>query len=225
MCEFCLKHGDGKKWYLQAKNYSAELASDLRRQRFFKEFFADFKKTANDSLAGFERFGKAPALFKGIIRRLVTRSMKRDHFGQVVPHEEIEKIFALLNAVVRVPCVCREALRGQAVGYCFGLSIDGRFAYAGEPDRSYDSGPDTSGLERPSKEEALTLIRGFEKEGLLHSVWTFKTPFIGGLCNCDRSDCLAMRSLNADLPVMFKAEYVAEVDWERCRGCRSCWQG
>ena len=31
MCEFCLKHGEGKKWYLQAKNYSDDLPADLRR--------------------------------------------------------------------------------------------------------------------------------------------------------------------------------------------------
>ena len=29
MCEFCLKHGEGEKWYLQAKNYSDDLFSDL----------------------------------------------------------------------------------------------------------------------------------------------------------------------------------------------------
>lgn len=25
MCEFCTQHGEGKKWYLQMKNYSQEL--------------------------------------------------------------------------------------------------------------------------------------------------------------------------------------------------------
>ena len=25
MCEFCTEHGEGKKWYLQMKNYSEEL--------------------------------------------------------------------------------------------------------------------------------------------------------------------------------------------------------
>ena len=34
MCEFCHKHGEGKKWYLQAKNYSEDLLSDLRRREF-----------------------------------------------------------------------------------------------------------------------------------------------------------------------------------------------
>ena len=25
MCEFCTEHGEGKKWYLQMKNYADEL--------------------------------------------------------------------------------------------------------------------------------------------------------------------------------------------------------
>ena len=37
MCEFCLKHGEGEKWYLQAKNYSEDLLSDLRRLKFLEQ--------------------------------------------------------------------------------------------------------------------------------------------------------------------------------------------
>jgi heterodisulfide reductase subunit A-like polyferredoxin len=66
-------------------------------------------------------------------------------------------------------------------------------------------------------------LREHEKEGLCHTVWTFIAPFIGGFCNCDRSDCLAMRStVTYRMPVMFRAEYVAEVNPELCNGCRQC---
>jgi hypothetical protein len=44
MCEFCLKHGEGKKWYLQAKNYSDDLLSDVRRRRFIESFFTDTER-------------------------------------------------------------------------------------------------------------------------------------------------------------------------------------
>ena len=40
MCEFCHKHGEGKKWYLQAKNYSDDLLSDLERRKYIVDFFA-----------------------------------------------------------------------------------------------------------------------------------------------------------------------------------------
>jgi ferredoxin len=90
-------------------------------------------------------------------------------------------------------------------------------------DASYLFGPDNSRLETVPKEEALQQFRRFENDGLCHSVWTFVAPFIGGICNCDRSDCGAMQSTVVHgLPVMFRAEYVAEADPERCNGCRAC---
>ena len=90
-------------------------------------------------------------------------------------------------------------------------------------DASYLTGPDTAGLETLSKDEALTNLQQHEKEGLCHTVWTFIAPFIGGICNCDRSDCMAMRStITYRMPVMFRAEYVAEVNPELCNGCRQC---
>ena len=90
-------------------------------------------------------------------------------------------------------------------------------------DSSFLSGPDTSGLEKLSTEQALEKFAEHEREGLCHSVWTFMTPFIGGVCNCDRSDCLAMRAtVTHDAKVMFRAEYTAEVNRDLCVGCRSC---
>ena len=92
-----------------------------------------------------------------------------------------------------------------------------------EIDASWLTGPDTGGLEGLSREEALASFRELEKKALCHTVWTFVTPFIGSICNCDRSDCVAMRAtLNLDHPMMFPAEYVAEVDPECCNGCRQC---
>ncbi len=38
MCEFCLQHGEGQKWYLQAKNYSQDLLSDAHRRKFIGDF-------------------------------------------------------------------------------------------------------------------------------------------------------------------------------------------
>lgn len=41
MCEFCKEHGEGKKWYLQAKNYRRELWNEERKQ-MTKEFFEKY---------------------------------------------------------------------------------------------------------------------------------------------------------------------------------------
>src|SRR5512139_1482018 len=106
MCEFCLKHGEGEKWYLQAKNYSDDLLSEVRRRRFI-EGFSDPKAMAREtarSAQRIDRLNKAPRLIKDMISRLVTRKMKKVHFGQVVPLEEIEQIFGFTSSITRIAC-------------------------------------------------------------------------------------------------------------------------
>jgi MinD superfamily P-loop ATPase len=69
----------------------------------------------------------------------------------------------------------------------------------------------------------LNLLKEWETEGLVHTVWTFGTPFIAGICNCDRSDCMAMlATVGRGVQLMFRAEFVAAVDEDLCTGCRSC---
>lgn len=229
MCEFCTQHGEGKKWYLQAKNYGEDLASDLRRQRFVDHFFNEMMVKGNRgspraALQRLQGLRKAPAVVQGLVRGLITRRFKREHFGQVVPVEDAEEIIGLCNGIVRVPCVCRRLTRGKDARYCIALSINPhRFFFDGIVSEDYWGGPDSAGLERLTQSQAVELVRDFEKEGLCHSVWTFIVPFIGGLCNCDRSDCYAMQyTLRERIKLMFRAEYVAEIDPERCGGCRSC---
>ena len=50
MCEFCVKHGEGKKWYLEAKNYAEDLLSDLRRREYISGFEPDHEVPANAPL-------------------------------------------------------------------------------------------------------------------------------------------------------------------------------
>lgn len=226
MCEFCTKHGEGKRWYLNAQNYSLDLASDIRRRKFVSKFFEKFDESTKKSLGQMKKLKTAPQIIQSLVGGIVTRKYKKEHFGQVVPIEDVEKIFEIVNSIVRLPCVCRKALTGKEERYCFGISVLPGWVWREDKiDLSYFPGPYTDGLEKMEKSEALNLIKDFENKGLMHSIWTFVTPFIGGLCNCDRSDCLAMiTSLNYDIKVMFKGEYVALIDGDRCSGCRSCMQ-
>jgi MinD superfamily P-loop ATPase len=90
-------------------------------------------------------------------------------------------------------------------------------------DRSLFNNPETGASERMAPEAAIDIMADLERRGLVHTVWTFLTPFIAGVCNCDRSDCMAMIStVGHDLKMMFKAEWVASVDWDLCKGCRAC---
>ncbi|MFB3886215.1 MAG: ATP-binding protein [Thermodesulfobacteriota bacterium] len=226
MCEFCLKHGEGKKWYLQAKNYSDDLLSDARRRRFIEEFASAPESLARDA-ERMDRLKKAPKVIRSMIARIITHRMKKVHFGQVVPIEEIEQIFGFTNSIARVACICRHISIGKEKRYCYGISLkpDGGMLgkILGGLDRSFLDGPYATGFEVLSRDEAISAFHTHEQEGLCHSVWTFHTPFIGGICNCDRSDCLALRSTVTNaIPVMFRGEYVAKVNPEECVGCREC---
>ena len=226
MCEFCHKHGEGKKWYLRAENYSEDLLSDVRRRKFIEGFLSEPERLRAD-LENLEKLDRVPALFRGALVRALSNRQKRFHYGQVVPIEDLERILGLVNNVVRLPCICRKITLGKEKRYCYGLSISpggGEFSRILRGlEQGYLSGPDTYGFETLSKEEALHALKEHERVGLCHTVWTFHTPFIGGICNCDRSDCIAMKAtVTHEFPVMFRAEYVAKVEPENCSGCRQC---
>jgi len=222
MCEFCHKHGEGQKWYLRAENYAEDLLSDMRRRKFIQDFTRT-PDNVRDRVRKSGQFMRLPPFVRGVMTPMVVNRQKKAHYGQVVPMEEIERIFAFVNSVFRFSCNCRQAMTGSVQRYCYGVSMvtqdESRFARI--LSSSYLAGPGTGGLETLSKYEAMTSLRELEKDGLCHTLWTFNTPFIGGICNC-HSDCPTIRSTIMGLPVMFRAEYVAEVKPEACNGCRQC---
>lgn len=90
-------------------------------------------------------------------------------------------------------------------------------------DASYLVGPHTAGLESMPKAEALDRIRESERDGNCHTVWTFVTPFLAGICNCSLPGCYAMKTtLTHKSPVFFRGEYVAGVDPGKCSACGQC---
>ena len=220
MCEFCTQHGEGKKWYLQAKNYSAELLHE-ERQRFMREFFETIDQNIADNVGALDKLRASdPAAHKALLPSIV-EEQKKNHWGQVVPIEEVDQILDMSLSVVRLPCVCRSTLRGyRDARFCFGVTASQsktQFrSLAGHPDYTTD-------LEELTREEAKKAIQKLDRNGLVHTVWTFITPYIGGICNCSVNECLPLKTrTRLDLPILFKAEYVSSIDWENCDGCRDC---
>ncbi len=224
MCDFCHQHGEGKKWYLDARNYSEDMLSDLKRRRYIEEFFGSPDHLAKGDRA-LTKLDRLPSFLTRGVRRKITARQKVNHFGQVVPIEDVEKILGFTTSVVRLACICRHVTLGPEHRYCYGLSMAPE---GGEivkllkgVDTSYLIGPQTGGLEFMSKEQALALMRENEDEGLCHTVWSFVTPFLGGLCNCSLPGCLAMKTtLTHRTPLMFRSEYVARVDDDLCSRLR-----
>jgi ferredoxin len=227
MCEFCHTHGEGKTWYLRAKNYSDDLLSDLDRRKFIGEFFETLPARYPGMVRGAERLQRAPAFVRKTVRRTLLRKQKADHFGQVLPIEDVERIMGFVTSVVRLACVCRKVTVGSEHRSCYGLSLGPgeaeMFKILKGAGSDYLIGPETKGLEPLTPAAALAAFKEHEKQGLCHTVWTFKAPFTGGLCNCDGTDCLAMKfQLGSGIATFFRAEYVAGVDHDLCNGCRAC---
>jgi NAD-dependent dihydropyrimidine dehydrogenase PreA subunit len=216
MCEFCAEHGEGQVWYLTMKNYGQELLSQGKRREHITAFFQDFEAGVAGSLPMLDAIQALPFVPDLVSRALIARQ-KKTHFGQVTPIEDVDKVLDMVDSFVRLPCVCRSLTTGRKqVRYCYGLGIDPASVLGQFPDYG-------ESLEWLTRAEARAAIHQLDQEGLVHSVWTFDTPFIGGLCNCDQ-DCMAYRvQVGAAMTqVFFPAEYVAVVDWDRCSGCKLC---
>lgn len=222
MCEFCLKHGEGKKWYLRAENYSREMMQELNVHHRASMFTKGFNKKIAAGLRMLRIISKMPAVVKNATMDLQFDHQKKSHFGQVVPIEDVEAIFAMMNTVVRLPCVCRGFTKGERKRYCMGITIFPLEKSDEDYFRLAFEEPDLQGLEYLRPEEATALMKEFESEALIHSVWTLPTPFVVGICNCDRESCGAFKAMHYGARVMFRAEYVAVVDPEKCIGCRAC---
>ncbi len=231
MCEFCTQHGEGKKWYLEMKNYSDELLSaDLNaketqfsgtssRVEWLQRFFNNFvlPATSSSKPAAGDWLTPPTANQSQQSEQEVLEHRKVVHFGQVLPIEDVEEVIDMVNSITRIPCGCRYLTTGKSdQRYCFGIGVDKWGVMGKFPD-------DASSLEVLEKGEAKRIFREYDSEGLVHSIWTGLTPYVVGLCNCDR-DCGAYRRYiySGGAPTFFRAEYVCQVDIERCNGCKNC---
>jgi len=123
----------------------------------------------------------------------------------------------MVDSITRMPCGCRFLNTGKTdKRYCFGLGLD-QWGILGK----YPTA--ASSLEVLDKAEAKKYFRKFDQEGLMHSIWTGVTPYVVGMCNCDH-DCGAYKGYieMRGAPNFFRAEYVCQVDWDQCTGCKEC---
>lgn len=229
MCEYCKEHGEGKKWYLQMKNYSDELfyqelsntqkeiaGVNTRTERRLRFFEKDVMPAITGVIAQqYQVKDESESKIK-LSKGEIAKRRKVD-FGQVLPIEDVELVINLADSITRFPCGCRFITTGKTdKRYCFGLGIDKQGVLGKFPDAA-------SSLEILSKKEVKKIIREYDNEGLIHTVWTCIAPYVGILCNCDR-DCREYKGYieKGGLPAFFRAEYVCQVDPEKCKGCRSC---
>jgi ferredoxin len=222
MCEFCTKHGDGQIWYKNAANYSHDLLSDLRRRDFIASFLESTFKDGFDTLGRLEAIYRKKGRLPGAIKHEMEERARREHYGQVLPIEEITGLVLKSDTIVRMPCACRWTTDKKEVRCCYGISFGVEAWYKGI-DMSYFGKASDEGLESLKREEAIAQMEQMEDLGAIHTIWTMVTPFIGAICNCTLRDCLAMKTLSSiHVETMARAEYMATVDEGLCTGCGVC---
>lgn len=222
MCEFCTQHGEGKKWYLNARNYATELVNELDRQKFIEHFFHDVIFKGNRQMSLLEKFFGGRISIPAKIRSRATERQKISHFGQIIPIEEIPKMLSMANTITRITCGCQWAAEKKESRTCYGLSV-GPPHWFDQLDFDFFGSPDLASFETLTRQEAYDAMLENDRQGMVHSLWTFETPFIGAICNCNSRYCLAMRStVGLKIPVMFRAEYIAALDETLCSGCKAC---
>lgn len=155
MCEFCMQHGEGKKWYLQAKNYNQELLNEQRK--------SVIRATLARGEEDWVKWGtEVDAMSIDPVAVRANASSQRDipekgAWGQIVPIEDVERILDMSVNIVRLSCLCRRFIRGvRNARFCFGLNVP-------EPDvQSFRELPDYSNdFEVLSKENAKQVFRRF----------------------------------------------------------------
>lgn len=214
MCEFCIQHGAGKKWYLEAQNYADKLARSQERELFIKNVFKDYRKMYGRKVRIADTAFKVPFVKKYALIKF-NEFFRNDHSGQVVSLEDAIAICSIPGRVSLADCPCRKYLFGKNEKKCilFGTTAE-----------IVDNIPEFSPVRDIGAEEAAELLKGFDELGMVHTIWTFKTPYIGVICNCNNRSCVLLH-LNhryKNLNVIRKGHEAASVNMEACTGCGNC---
>ncbi|MDW7673578.1 MAG: 4Fe-4S binding protein [Bacillota bacterium] len=220
MCQFCMTHGYGKVWYKNAQNYARQMYK-LKKGTKAKRMERDPEGEAALIIAeAVEARGLDPENFPRL-RHMASKASQEMIAGQVVTLEDAMTMVELASPIALMGCICRKISRGRLEDNedsytCMGLGI-GMFKWDRWPERY------KGGVQFVTVEEAKEWLTKWNKKGMVASLMTHGTPYIGGLCMCDYPDCLAIRyRLDYGINQMFKGEYVAYVNYGNCTGCGKC---
>ncbi len=225
MCQFCVEHGEGERWYLNARNYAYDLQSDLERRDYVVRFVRGFGDMRSNAITWMNRLEYLPKPLARAGKNAVSRHMRTHHFGQPLPIEDCERVFDIATSITAIPCICRMHEPGKhADEVCILVTTSPMADVLAEGFRDYADGPDLDDFHTLTKNEAMDLLRSCEESGLMHSIWTFETPFTAAICNCNiESGCMAMKMTQGyELKTMWRGEMVASLDDEACVRCGKC---
>lgn len=234
MCDLCMKHGAGGKWYLNASNYSDEIVKKYNLRDFLMEQYKNFEQISIRKTNGFNPVGLGYKLRIPIIGRLIKSTAERmlhstrppknpfkaeGHIGQVVPLEDAIAILRNCAAepIIEKNCMCRYMTRGIKEACCinFGVMseiIDKLPRFIPEKDKYHIT-----------REEAVKRFIQHNNKGYIGTIWFGPFPYINNLCSCESPECAGIRPrLDFGINSIYKAEYVIQLNSERCNNCGKC---
>ena len=234
MCEWCMKHGAGGKWYLNAKNYTDELAKELNLEEYLQEQWKNFENVFIRKILGFSSVGLGYKLQMPIIGRIFRqvaegmihsesknrKPIRADgHFGQIIPLEDAQLILSELASepIIQNYCMCRMMQRGVKDVCCINFGV-----LSGVIEKLPRFIPENSKV-RLDREEAVDALTKQNKKGRIATVWFQPVPYINAICSCETPQCGGLR-LRTDfgLKALYKGEYIIDVDINECQGCKKC---
>jgi len=140
MCDLCMKHGAGGKWYLNAEHYSNSIVEKYNLRDFLMEQYRNFEQIPVRKVHGFNAVGLGYKLRIPIIGRIVKRTAEKmlhstkpptnpfkaeGHIGQVVPLEDAIAILESCAAepIIEKNCMCRYMSRGIKDACCINFGV------------------------------------------------------------------------------------------------------
>ena len=230
MCDWCLQHGDGKKWFLNVQNYVRKFDE---MEDWLKEWNSNYRDVQS------QLWGPVSAEVDILKSRLSPRLEKladmdwqigfaQYHSAQVATLEECKEMVKAageVDGVVKLACTCRKYKRGgKYIGpentLCLGISAYASM-YHEHPERIWKEHK----IETVSTEEAIEHLENCSEKGMAHNASFVGSPaYMSKICNCEYPVCVWLQwRLDWGLTgILRKGHYVATLDLDKCNGCGEC---
>ncbi len=196
MCKWCFKHGAGGKWYMNAKNYSDQLAKDLNLEDHLDEQWRTMEQIFIRKIKGFSSIGLGYKLKMPIIGRLIRagaeamihsekknrKAFRADgHFGQVIPLEDGQIILSELAAepLIENYCLCRLMQRNVKDRVCI------NFGYNASAIEKFPRFIPKERTVRIDRETAMQRLEEHNKKGYVATVCLQPVPNVCAICSCE----------------------------------------
>nr|MDO8079400.1 hypothetical protein [Candidatus Freyarchaeota archaeon] len=218
MCDYCVAHGVGTKWYLNPKNLNLKKAWEDTNIRSIAETVAiSGPKGLVESIATVNAIVDEMPYSKEALDGL-NKMVENLAGGQIIPLEDALKLLKIPQKFdVKIGltyCACRKQWGGQDKLSCMHLEpycdilkkVQGTLS-------KYDR--------YITPDEAIEVCSDSSKEGLIQWVQWCPMPNVIGICNCELPYCIAIRSrmLSGIRNSAMKSHYVARIDPSKCDAC------